>query len=164
MQLQPQLSTTFHVVLELVLVLVVSVRWAARIRNGEATHTGVIPFLKHFQTAVKSCSQGGVRGGAATAFYPIWHLEVESLLVVKNNRGIDENRVRHLDYGVMSNRLMYRRLVRSENITLFSPHDVPDMYEAFFTDQSCLKSCTINTKPMIQFARSQYLPLSCSHL
>lgn len=107
----------------------------SEIRNGEATHTGVIPFLKHFQTAVKSCSQGGVRGGAATAFYPIWHLEVESLLVVKNNRGIDENRVRHLDYGVMSNRLMYRRLVRSENITLFSPHDVPDMYEAFFTDQ-----------------------------
>ncbi|MEI6983894.1 ribonucleotide-diphosphate reductase subunit alpha, partial [Klebsiella pneumoniae] len=105
------------------------------IRNGEATHTGVIPFLKHFQTAVKSCSQGGVRGGAATAFYPIWHLEVESLLVLKNNRGIEENRVRHLDYGVMINRLMYRRLVRNENITLFSPHDVPGLYDAFFVDQ-----------------------------
>ncbi|EKF1230667.1 ribonucleoside-diphosphate reductase subunit alpha [Salmonella enterica] len=107
----------------------------SEIRNGEATHTGVIPFLKHFQTAVKSCSQGGVRGGAATAFYPIWHLEVESLLVLKNNRGIEENRVRHLDYGVMINRLMYRRLVRNENITLFSPHDVPGLYEAFFVDQ-----------------------------
>ncbi|ENY9402902.1 class 1a ribonucleoside-diphosphate reductase subunit alpha [Salmonella enterica] len=107
----------------------------SEIRNGEATHTGVIPFLKHFQTAVKSCSQGGVRGGAATAFYPIWHLEVESLLVLKNNRGIEENRVRHLDYGVMINRLMYRRLVRNENITLFSPHDVPDLYDAFFVDQ-----------------------------
>ncbi|ECW0375344.1 TPA: class 1a ribonucleoside-diphosphate reductase subunit alpha [Salmonella enterica] len=107
----------------------------SEIRNGEATHTGVIPFLKHFQTAVKSCSQGGVRGGAATAFYPIWHLEVESLLVLKNNRGIEENRVRHLDYGVMINRLMYRRLVRNENITLFSPHDVPDLYDAFFVNQ-----------------------------
>ncbi|HGV5221544.1 TPA: ribonucleotide-diphosphate reductase subunit alpha, partial [Klebsiella pneumoniae] len=107
----------------------------SEIRNGEATHTGVIPFLKHFQTAVKSCSQGGVRGGAATAFYPIWHLEVESLLVLKNNRGIEENRVRHLDYGVMINRLMYRRLVRNENITLFSPHDVPGLYDAFFVDQ-----------------------------
>lgn len=107
----------------------------SEIRNGEATHTGVIPFLKHFQTAVKSCSQGGVRGGAATAFYPIWHLEVESLLVLKNNRGIEENRVRHLDYGVMINRLMYRRLVRNENITLFSPHDVTGLYDAFFVDQ-----------------------------
>lgn len=107
----------------------------SEIRNGEATHTGVIPFLKHFQTAVKSCSQGGVRGGAATAFYPIWHLEVESLLVLKNNRGIEENRVRHLDYGVMINRLMYRRLVHNENITLFSPHDVPDLYDAFFVNQ-----------------------------
>lgn len=84
---------------------------------------------------MKSCSQGGVRGGAATAFYPIWHLEVESLLVLKNNRGIEENRVRHLDYGVMINRLMYRRLVRNENITLFSPHDVPGLYDAFFVDQ-----------------------------
>lgn len=107
----------------------------SEIRNGEATHTGVIPFLKHFQTAVKSCSQGGVRGGAATAFYPIWHLEVKSLLVLKNNRGIEENRVRHLDYGVMINRLMYRRLVRNENITLFSPHDVQDLYDAFFVNQ-----------------------------
>lgn len=107
----------------------------SEIRNGEATHTGVIPFLKHFQTAVKSCSQGGVRGGAATAFYPIWHLEVESLLVLKNNRGIEENRVRHLDYGVMINRLMYRRLVRNENVTLFSPHDVPALYDAFFVNQ-----------------------------
>ncbi|EAB5655061.1 ribonucleoside-diphosphate reductase subunit alpha [Salmonella enterica subsp. enterica serovar Oranienburg] len=107
----------------------------SEIRNGEATHTGVIPFLKHFQTAVKSCSQGGVRSGAATAFYPIWHLEVESLLVLKNNRGIEENRVRHLDYGVMINRLMYRRLVRNENVTLFSPHDVPALYDAFFVNQ-----------------------------
>jgi ribonucleoside-diphosphate reductase alpha chain len=105
------------------------------IRNGEAFHTGCIPFYKHFQTAVKSCSQGGVRGGAATLFYPIWHLEVESLLVLKNNRGVEENRVRHLDYGVQFNRLMYQRLIKGEDITLFSPSDVPGLYEAFFADQ-----------------------------
>ena len=105
------------------------------IRDGEAFHTGCIPFYKHFQTAVKSCSQGGVRGGAATLFYPIWHLEVESLLVLKNNRGVSENRVRHLDYGVQFNRLMYQRLIEGGNITLFSPDDVPGLYEAFFADQ-----------------------------
>ncbi|MBU1312193.1 MAG: ribonucleoside-diphosphate reductase subunit alpha [Gammaproteobacteria bacterium] len=105
------------------------------IRNGEAFHTGCIPFYKHFQTAVKSCSQGGVRGGAATLFYPLWHLEVESLLVLKNNRGVEENRVRHLDYGVQFNRLMYTRLIKDDYITLFSPSDVPGLYDAFFEDQ-----------------------------
>ncbi|MBM6549647.1 class 1a ribonucleoside-diphosphate reductase subunit alpha [Marinomonas ostreistagni] len=105
------------------------------IRGGEAFHTGCIPFYKHFQTAVKSCSQGGVRGGAATVFYPIWHLEVESLLVLKNNRGVEENRVRHLDYGVQFNRLMYQRLIKGGDITLFSPSDVPGLYDAFFADQ-----------------------------
>lgn len=105
------------------------------IRGGEAFHTGCIPFYKHFQTAVKSCSQGGVRGGAATLFYPVWHLEVESLLVLKNNRGVDDNRVRHLDYGVQFNRLMYQRLIKGGNITLFSPSDVPGLYESFFADQ-----------------------------
>lgn len=107
----------------------------SNIRGGEAFHTGCIPFYKHFQTAVKSCSQGGVRGGAATVFYPIWHLEAESLLVLKNNRGIEENRVRHLDYGVQFNRLMYQRLIQGGNITLFSPSDVPGLYDAFFADQ-----------------------------
>lgn len=105
------------------------------IRDGEAFHTGCIPFYKHFQTAVKSCSQGGVRGGAATLFYPLWHLEVESLLVLKNNRGVEENRVRHLDYGVQFNKLMYQRLIKGESITLFSPSDVPGLYDAFFEDQ-----------------------------
>lgn len=105
------------------------------IRNGEAFHTGCIPFYKHFQTAVKSCSQGGVRGGAATLFYPLWHLEVETLLVLKNNRGVEENRVRHLDYGVQFNRLMYQRLIQDGFITLFSPSDVPGLYDAFFQDQ-----------------------------
>lgn len=105
------------------------------IRNGMAYHTGCIPFYKHFQTAVKSCSQGGIRGGAATLFYPIWHYEVESLLVLKNNRGVEENRVRHLDYGVQINKLMYERLIKNDNITLFSPSDVPGLYDAFFADQ-----------------------------
>ncbi|AZQ10526.1 class 1a ribonucleoside-diphosphate reductase subunit alpha [Shewanella khirikhana] len=105
------------------------------IRGGEAFHTGCLPFYKYFQTAVKSCSQGGVRGGAATLFYPIWHLEVESLLVLKNNRGVEDNRIRHLDYGVQLNKLMYQRLIKGENITLFSPSDVPGMYDAFFEDQ-----------------------------
>lgn len=105
------------------------------IRGGEAFHTGCIPFYKHFQTAVKCCSQGGVRGGAATLFYPMWHLEVESLLVLKNNRGVEENRVRHMDYGVQINRLMYHRLIKGGDITLFSPSDVPGLYDAFFEDQ-----------------------------
>lgn len=105
------------------------------IRNGEAFHTGCIPFYKHFQTAVKSCSQGGIRGGAATVFYPLWHLEVESLLVLKNNRGVDENRVRHMDYGVQFNGLLYKRLLAGKDITLFSPSDVPGLYDAFFEDQ-----------------------------
>jgi len=105
------------------------------IRGGEAFHTGCIPFYKHFQTAVKSCSQGGVRGGAATLFYPMWHLDVESLLVLNNNRGVEGNRVRHMDYGVQLNRLMYQRLIKGQDITLFSPSDVPGLYDAFFADQ-----------------------------
>ena len=112
----------------------------SEIRGGEALHTGCIPFYKHFQSAVKSCSQGGVRGGAATLFYPLWHLEVENLLVLKNNRGIEENRVRHLDYGVQFNKLMYQRLIEGGNITQFSPSDVPGLYEAFFADQPLFES------------------------
>ncbi|UJF19957.1 ribonucleoside-diphosphate reductase subunit alpha [Vibrio sp. SS-MA-C1-2] len=107
----------------------------SQIRNGEAFHTGCIPFYKYFQTAVKCCSQGGVRGGAATLFYPLWHREVESLLVLKNNRGIEENRVRHMDYGVQINKLLYTRLIKGGNISLFSPSDVPGLYDAFFADQ-----------------------------
>ncbi|WP_165088067.1 class 1a ribonucleoside-diphosphate reductase subunit alpha [Neisseria yangbaofengii] len=107
----------------------------SEIRGGEAQHTGCIPFFKMFQAAVKSCSQGGVRGGAATLFYPMWHWEVENLLVLKNNRGVEDNRVRHLDYGVQINRLLYTRLIKGGNITLFSPNEVPGLYDAFFADQ-----------------------------
>lgn len=111
----------------------------SKIRGGEAFHTGVIPFYKLFQAAVKSCSQGGVRGGAATVFYPIWHIEFENLIVLKNNRGVEENRVRQMDYGVQINGLFYSRLRQGGNISLFSPSDVPGLYEAFFADQEEFK-------------------------
>ena len=104
------------------------------INGGHATHTGVIPFYKHFQSAVRSCSQGGVRGGAATLYYPIWHLEVEDLLVLKNNKGTDDNRIRHLDYGVQFNKVFYERLLAGKEITLFSPSEVPELTETFYTD------------------------------
>jgi len=116
----------------------------SEIRDGEAQHTGCIPFFKMFQAAVKSCSQGGVRGGAATLFYPLWHLEIESLLVLKNNRGVEENRIRHLDYGVQINRLLYQRLIKGHSITLFSPHEVPGLYEAFFADQGRFEQLYLN--------------------
>jgi ribonucleoside-diphosphate reductase alpha chain len=109
------------------------------IRKGDAFHTGVIPFYKVFQAATRSCSQGGVRNGAATLYYPIWHLEVEDLLVLKNNKGTEDNRIRHMDYGVQFNKLMYERLLTGGDITLFSPHDVPEMYDAFFADQERFK-------------------------
>ena len=109
------------------------------IRNGDASHTGVIPFYKLFQSSVKSCSQGGVRGGAATLYYPIWHMEAEELLVLKNNKGTEDNRVRHMDYGVQFNKLMYERLLTGGDISLFSPNDVPGLYDAFFQDQDKFK-------------------------
>lgn len=109
------------------------------IRSGDAYHTGVVPFYKMFQAATRSCSQGGVRNGAATLYYPVWHYEVEDLLVLKNNKGTEDNRVRHMDYGVQFNKLMYERLIANENITLFSPSDVPGLYDAFFNDQDKFK-------------------------
>jgi len=109
------------------------------IRNGDAYHTGVIPFYKMFQAAVKSCSQGGVRRAAATLYYPVWHLEVEDLLVLKNNKGTEDNRVRQLDYGVQFSKLFYERLIKGENITLFSPKDVPGLYDAFFNDEELFR-------------------------
>jgi ribonucleoside-diphosphate reductase alpha chain len=109
------------------------------IRNGDAYHTGVIPFYKLFQSATRSCSQGGVRNGAATLYYPIWHYEIEDLIVLKNNKGTEDNRVRHMDYGVQFNKLMYERLITGGDITCFSPNDVPELYSAFFNDQERFK-------------------------
>lgn len=107
----------------------------SKIRNGEANHTGLIPFIKLMQAAVKSCSQGGVRGGAATVFYAGWHYEVMDLLVLKNNRGTENNRVRHLDYAVQLNGFMYQRLLSNGKISCFSPADVPGLLDAFYADQ-----------------------------
>jgi ribonucleoside-diphosphate reductase alpha chain len=111
----------------------------SHIGDGSVSHTGVIPFLKYFQAAVKSCSQGGVRGGAATVYMPVWHYEFEDLIVLKNNKGTDENRVRNMDYAFQFNKLMYERLLTGGNITFFSPHDVPGLYDAFFEDQDEFK-------------------------
>jgi ribonucleoside-diphosphate reductase alpha chain len=111
----------------------------SRIGDGSIVHTGLIPFLKYFQSAVKSCSQGGVRGGAATAYLPVWHLEYENLVVLKNNKGTEENRVRHMDYCFQFNKTMYERLLTGGDITLFSPHDVPGLLDAFYADQAKFK-------------------------
>ena len=109
------------------------------IRRGDASHTGLIPFYKMFQAAVRSCSQGGVRNGAATLYYPLWHYEVEDLLVLKNNKGTEDNRIRQMDYGVQFNKLMYERLLQGGDITCFSPSDVPGLYDSFFADQDKFK-------------------------
>ena len=103
-----------------------------RIRGGEVIHTGVIPFLKMFESTTRSCTQNGVRGGNSTTHFPYWHKEIQDILVLKNNKGTDDNRVRKMDYSIQMNRLFYRRFVKNEDITLFSPGDVPDLYEAFF--------------------------------
>jgi len=105
------------------------------VKGGEVFHTGNIPFYKYFQSALKSCSQGGVRGASSTVYFPLWHLEAEDLIVLKNNKGTEETRVRHMDYGVQLNGYLYKRLIKGENITLFSPNEVPDLYDAFFSDQ-----------------------------
>jgi len=106
----------------------------SRIRGGEVQHTGVIPFLKKFEATVKCCTQNGVRGGSATVHFPIWHKEIEDIIVLKNNKGSEDNRVRKLDYSIQLSKLFYERFINDEEITLFSPHEVPELYEAWGTD------------------------------
>ena len=106
----------------------------SKIRGGEVQHTGVIPFLKKFESTVRCCTQNGVRGGSATVHFPIWHQEIEDILVLKNNKGTEDNRVRKLDYSIQLSKLFYERFLKNEDITLFSPHEVPGLYEAFGTD------------------------------
>jgi len=106
----------------------------AKIRGGEVQHTGVVPFLKKFESTVRCCTQNGVRGGSATVHFPIWHQEIEDILVLKNNKGTEDNRVRKLDYSIQTSKLFYERFINEEDITLFSPHDVPGLYDAFGTD------------------------------
>jgi len=107
----------------------------ARIRGGEVQHTGVIPFLKKFESTVRCCTQNGVRGGSATVHFPIWHQEIEDILVLKNNKGTEDNRVRKLDYSIQISKIFYERFINEEDISLFSPHDVPGLYDAFGTDK-----------------------------
>ena len=106
----------------------------SRIRGGEVAHTGIVPFLKKFESTVRCCTQNGVRGGSATTHFPFWHQEIEDILVLKNNKGTEDNRVRKLDYSIQLNKTMYERLLTGGDITLFSPHDVPGLYDAYFGD------------------------------
>ena len=106
----------------------------SKIRGGEVQHTGVIPFLKKFESTVRCCTQNGVRGGNATVHFPIWHSEIEDILVLKNNKGTEDNRVRRMDYSIQISKLFYERFINDEEITLFSPHEVPGLYDAFGTD------------------------------
>jgi ribonucleoside-diphosphate reductase alpha chain len=107
----------------------------SKIRGGEVQHTGVVPFLKKFESTVRCCTQNGIRGGSATVFFPIWHQEIEDILVLKNNKGTEDNRVRKLDYGIQISKLFYDRFIQDGEITLFSPHDVPGLYDSFGTDK-----------------------------
>ena len=107
----------------------------SRIRGGEVQHTGVIPFLKKFEATVKCCTQNGVRGGSATVHFPIWHKEIEDIIGLKNNKGTEDNRVRKLDYSIQLSKLFYERFINDEDITLFSPHEVPELYEAWGTPE-----------------------------
>ena len=103
----------------------------SKIRGGEVQHTGVVPFLKKFEATVRCCTQNGIRGGSATVHFPIWHQEIEDILVLKNNKGTEDNRVRKLDYSIQISELFYQRFIDNEQITLFSPHDVPNLYDSF---------------------------------
>jgi ribonucleoside-diphosphate reductase alpha chain len=107
----------------------------SKIRGGEVAHTGVVPFLKKFEATVRCCTQNGIRGGSATVHFPIWHQEIEDILVLKNNKGTEDNRVRKLDYSIQISKLFYERFIKDEEVTLFSPHDVPGLYDAFGTDR-----------------------------
>ena len=106
----------------------------SKIRGGEVQHTGVVPFLKKFESTVRCCTQNGIRGGSATVHFPIWHQEIEDIIVLKNNKGTEDNRVRKLDYSIQISKLFYERFIANEEISLFSPHDVPGLYDAFGTD------------------------------
>ena len=107
----------------------------AKIRGGEVQHTGVVPFLKKFESTVRCCTQNGIRGGSATVHFPIWHQEIEDIIVLKNNKGTEDNRVRKLDYSIQTSKIFYERFITDANITLFSPHDVPGLYDAFGSDE-----------------------------
>ena len=105
----------------------------SKIRGGEVQHTGVVPFLKKFEATVRCCTQNGIRGGSATVHFPIWHQEIQDILVLKNNKGTEDNRVRKLDYSIQISKLFYERFIQDKEISLFSPHSVPNLFESFGT-------------------------------
>ena len=132
----------------------------AKIRGGEVQHTGVVPFLKKFESTVRCCTQNGIRGGSATVHFPIWHQEIEDIIVLKNNKGTEDNRVRKLDYSIQLSKLFYERFISNGEITLFSPHDVPGLYDSFGTpdfdelyvkyeNDDTIKKTTVNAQELI---------------
>jgi ribonucleoside-diphosphate reductase alpha chain len=132
----------------------------SKIRGGEVQHTGIIPFLKKFESTVRCCTQNGIRGGSATVHFPIWHQEIEDILVLKNNKGTEDNRVRKLDYSIQISKLFYERFIQDSEITLFSPHDVPELYDSFglpefdalyvqYEKNSSIKKKTIKAQELI---------------
>ena len=132
----------------------------AKIRGGEVQHTGVVPFLKKFESTVRCCTQNGIRGGSATVHFPIWHQEIQDIIVLKNNKGTEDNRVRKLDYSIQLSKLFYERFIENKEITLFSPHDVPGLYDSFGTDafdelyvkyenDDSIKKTTVNGQELI---------------
>ena len=121
----------------------------AKIRGGEVQHTGVIPFLKKFEATVRCCTQNGIRGGSATVHFPIWHQEIQDIIVLKNNKGTEDNRVRKLDYSIQISKLFYERFIKNEEVSLFSPHDVPGLYDDFGTDRFDDRYCDYEADPSI---------------
>ena len=125
----------------------------SKIRGGEVQHTGVVPFLKKFESTVRCCTQNGIRGGSATVHFPIWHQEIRDIIVLKNNKGTEDNRVRKLDYSIQLSKLFYERFIQDKEITLFSPHDVPSLYESFGTDRFDELYCSYENDPTIPSTR-----------
>ena len=125
----------------------------SKIRGGEVQHTGVVPFLKKFEATVRCCTQNGIRGGSATVHFPIWHQEIRDIIVLKNNKGTEDNRVRKLDYSIQLSKLFYERFIQDKEITLFSPHDVPSLYESFGTDRFDELYCSYENDPTIPSTR-----------
>ena len=134
----------------------------SRIRGGEVQHTGVIPFLKKFEATVKCCTQNGVRGGSATVHFPIWHKEIEDIIVLKNNKGTEDNRVRKLDYSIQLSKLFYERFINDEDITLFSPHEVPELYEQLLDEFDELYKTERKTSVTKRKCRHKHSCLTCS--
>ena len=125
----------------------------SKIRGGEVQHTGVVPFLKKFESTVRCCTQNGIRGGSATVHFPIWHQEIEDIIVLKNNKGTEDNRVRKLDYSIQISKIFYERFIKDKEITLFSPHDVPGLYESFGTDRFDELYCRYESDPNVPSKR-----------